>query len=73
MAFDTRIRKAPAGSFLIVKIFGYAAQPLAKSLAQAGGAEIVQPEGFAVTGREDPLQTASWSGDSLGAADLAKA
>ncbi len=57
-AFDTRIPSQGASWFLslIVKIFGYAAQPLAKSLAQAGGAEIVQPEGFAVTGREGPLQ-----------------
>jgi flavodoxin len=57
-AFDTRIPSQGANWFvsLIVKLIGYAAQPLAKSLAQKGGVPIVQPEGFNVTGKEGPLQ-----------------
>lgn len=57
-AFDTRVPSEGANWFvsLIVKLFGYAAQPLAKSLEGKGGVQIIAPEGFAVTGREGPLK-----------------
>ena len=57
-AFDTRIPTDGANWFvnLIVKFFGYAAQPLAKSLTDKGGTQVIQPQGFIVTGREGPLK-----------------
>lgn len=59
-AFDTRISEAEinAGPFFLkylVKMFGYAAKPLAASLLKAGGVQPVQPEGFLVHGTEGPL------------------
>jgi flavodoxin len=59
-AFDTRIgeREINAGPFFLkylVRIFGYAAKPLASSLLKAGGLQPLQPEGFLVHGTEGPL------------------
>jgi flavodoxin I len=59
-AFDTRIGESEinAGPFFLkylIRIFGYAAKPLASSLLKAGGLQPVQPEGFLVYGTEGPL------------------
>lgn len=60
-AFDTRL------STKWVKIFGYAAGKIARSLEKLGGTLIVSPEGFFVKGKEGPLEegelerAASWA------------
>ena len=58
-AFDTRftvaeIEKAKILAFL-VKIFGYAAEPIADRLQKKGGELAVPPEAFYVSGTEGPL------------------
>ena len=58
-AFDTRILPGDTGSAVLrffVKIFGYAAQPMANRLQQKGGQLVVPAEGFIVKGTEGPLQ-----------------
>ena len=58
-AFDTRIAPEDTGSRLLsvlVRFFGYAAEPMAKRLRQKGGAQALSPEGFIVTGKEGPLR-----------------
>jgi flavodoxin I len=58
-AFDTRISTADANSgFLkfLVKLFGYAAEPLAAKLQKKGGTPAAPPEGFFVGGTEGPLK-----------------
>jgi flavodoxin len=58
-AFDTRIAPEDTGSRLLsvlVRLFGYAAEPMAKRLRQKGGAQALSPEGFIVTGKEGPLR-----------------
>ena len=58
-AFDTRISVVEANSnFLrvMVKLFGYAAKPIADKLIKKGGALVVTPEGFIVEGSEGPLK-----------------
>ena len=59
-AFDTRIapteiEKVRILAFL-VKIFGYAAKPIADRLEKKGGQLAVSPEGFCVGGTKGPLQ-----------------
>ena len=58
-AFDTRITEAEIERIRIlafmVRLFGYAAEPMAKRLEQKGGAVAVPPEGFYVGGTEGPL------------------
>ena len=57
-AFDTRADLQEVNSrFLniMVKFFGYAADPISKRLAQKGGRVIQPPEGFFVKGTEGPL------------------
>ncbi len=56
-AFDTRVTKEEFGPILAVlpAVFGYAAEPIAKQLKRAGGAEITFPMGFYVHGKEGPL------------------
>ena len=58
-AFDTRmtLQDVKKNKFLalMVKIFGYAAEKIAKQLVHLGGKEIVSPQGFFVTGMEGPL------------------
>ena len=49
-AFDTRM----AGRF--VKMFGFAAEKIAKNLEARGGNLISPPEGFIVKGRKGPLK-----------------
>ncbi len=58
-AFDTRVDEDDINSSFLrfmLKAFGYAAKPLAKSLKRKGGTEVVQPEGFFVNDTEGPLK-----------------
>lgn len=58
-AFDTRMDvKEVNNKFLtfMERIFGYAAEPIAKSLAQKGAEPLGQPQGFFVKGSEGPLR-----------------
>lgn len=58
-AFDTRINPEDTNSaFLkfLVKIFGYAAQPISNHLKKKGGEQALAPEGFYVKGTEGPLK-----------------
>ena len=70
-AFDTRVEveKAPAILKVLVKLFGYAAEPLAAKLRKKGGQEALPPAGFIVGGTEGPLQ----EGELERAAEWAKA
>jgi flavodoxin len=59
-AFDTRItetaiEEAPAVLSFFVKLFGYAAKPIADRLQKKGGDLVAPPEGFYVGGTEGPL------------------
>jgi flavodoxin len=58
-AFDTRIPESQIEEIRIlaffVRIFGYAAEPIAKKLEKKGGELAVPPEGFYVGGTEGPL------------------
>lgn len=81
-AFDTRLGMEDMPSRILppfVKIFGYAAVPLANSLVSKGGKLAAPPEGFLVKGMEGPLKdgelerAANWArqliqpgGDDLG-------
>jgi flavodoxin len=58
-AFDTRIALSDVDSTLLnfmVKLFGYAAQPIADRLTKKGGDLALSPEGFFVKGSEGPLK-----------------
>ena len=60
-AFDTRvteeeIAKRPWILRKMVKIFGYAAKPIADMLVKKGGTLVADPEGFFVEGNEGPLK-----------------
>ena len=58
-AFDTRMpmdEKAPGVLRVLVKVFGYAAEPIASILTKIGGEQVAQPEGFFVEGSEGPLR-----------------
>ncbi len=48
-AFDTRLKTK------LVKIFGYAANGIAKNLEQMGANLVLPPEGFLVKGKKGPL------------------
>jgi flavodoxin len=72
-AFDTRftveeIEKVRILAFF-VRIFGYAAEPIAKRLVKKGGELATDPEGFYVDGTEGPLRegelqrAARWAGE----------
>ncbi len=57
-AFDTRIAVEEVDSAILhflVKIFGYAAEPMSKKLIKKGGNAGMPPEGFFVEGTEGPL------------------
>lgn len=58
-AFDTRIPPDQIGKNAIlrffVRIFGYAAEPIAKRLQRKGGKLVVPAEGFYVEDTEGPL------------------
>jgi len=58
-AFDTRIAVEETGPrflALLVKVFGYAAEPIAARLEKKGGTHAASPEGFIVEGTEGPLR-----------------
>lgn len=58
-AFDTRISMDDVDSPILppmVKLFGYAAEPIAKRLKRKGGDVALPPEGFFVNGTEGPLK-----------------
>jgi flavodoxin len=58
-AFDTRVALSDVDSRVLpvfVKIFGYAAQPIADRLTKKGGKLSLPPEGFFVQGSEGPLK-----------------
>jgi len=58
-AFDTRADLETVHSALLsfmVKIFGYAAEPIAASLVKKGGVQAAAPAGFLVLGTEGPLK-----------------
>jgi len=70
-AFDTRIALSDIDSRILpvfVKVFGYAAKPIADGLTKKGGELIIPPEGFFVKGSEGPLK----DGELERAADWAK-
>lgn len=57
-AFDTRVDIAAENNrFLsfLVKLFGYAAEPIAKLLEKKGGEAAAEPAGFFVGGTEGPI------------------
>jgi flavodoxin len=58
-AFDTRITESQVAEVRIlaffVRLFGYAAKPIADRLTKKGGELAVPPEGFYVSGTEGPL------------------
>jgi flavodoxin len=58
-AFDTRIDPADVKSRILpplVKLFGYAAEPLAQQLRKLGGSDAAPPAGFYVQDSEGPLK-----------------
>ncbi len=70
-AFDTRISTADINSRLLnvlVKLFGYAAKPIADKLEKKGGGLVIPPEGFFVKDSEGPLK----DGELKRATDWAK-
>ncbi len=70
-AFDTRVNAAEIKSWMLnafVKLFGYAAKPIADKLKKRGGNLIIPPEGFYVNNSEGPLK----DGELERAADWAK-
>ena len=57
--FDTRVDVKEVDSRVLpvfVKMFGYAAEPIAEILTKRGGAQVIAPEGFYVLGTEGPLK-----------------
>ncbi len=58
-AFDTRLTESNIAKIKVldffVKIFGYAAKPIADALLKKGGELVVPPEGFYVADTQGPL------------------
>lgn len=70
-AFDTRITLDDAKPGILrffIKLFGWAAEPIADRLRKKGGELIAPPEGFAVKDSEGPLK----EGELERAADWAR-
>lgn len=71
-AFDTRFTESEINKVRIlaffVRIFGYAAKPIANRLEKKGGERVITPEGFYVGDTEGPLL----EGELERAADWAK-
>jgi flavodoxin len=58
-AFDTRMDPDDVGNIILkfmVKIFGFAAEPIAKALEKKGGLPVGEPAGFIVLDSEGPLR-----------------
>ena len=75
-AFDTRVDVAKVGNrFLtfMVRLFGYAAEPIEKALVRAGGEKAGPAAGFIVEDKEGPLREGetdrarAWARGLLGA------
>jgi flavodoxin len=73
-AFDTRLSPVDVNSRVLnimVRLFGYAAKPIADKLEKKGGILIAPPEGFLVKGSEGPLKegelerAAAWAGSIM--------
>jgi flavodoxin len=73
-AFDTRMDVAKVGSRVLsvmVRFFGYAAEPIAAKLRKKGGQEALAAAGFIVEDSEGPLRegelerAAEWAGEML--------
>ena len=71
-AFDTRADMNDVNSRTLtafVKLFGYAAEPIANSLTKRGGTLVVPAEGFFIKDKEGPLKdgelqrTTAWECD----------
>jgi flavodoxin len=57
--FDTRMDVDEVDNKVLTfleKIFGYAAEPISKTLVQKGGRQIIPPAGFIVKASEGPLR-----------------
>lgn len=57
--FDTRMDVDEVDNKVLTfmeKIFGYAAEPIAKTLVQKGGRQVIPPAGFIVKASEGPLR-----------------
>ena len=57
--FDTRMDVDEVDNKVLIfmeKIFGYAAEPIAKTLVQKGGRQVIPPAGFIVKASEGPLR-----------------
>lgn len=70
-AFDTRVSVSDVGSRILtvmVRWFGYAAEPIARRLQKKRGELIAPPAGFVVEGTEGPLR----AGELERAADWAR-
>jgi len=74
-AFDTRFSVEDTNSRILrflVKLFGYAAEPIANRLRKKGGEPVVAPEGFFVEDTEGPLtegeleRAAEWARQVVG-------
>jgi len=74
-AFDTRMDPEGVGNPILkfmAGIFGYAAEPIAKSLVKKGGALVGEPAGFIVLGSKGPLRdgelerAAEWAKSLMG-------
>jgi hypothetical protein len=67
------VQTAPDILRFSIKLFGYAAKPMAEALTRKGGALAMPPEGFLVNGTEGPLQegelerAAEWARRSMAA------
>ena len=76
-AFDTRITEEEIARIKIlaffVKLFGYAAEPIAGRLQKKGGELGIPPEGFYVAGTEGPLLDSELERAAQWAQELAKA
>jgi len=73
-AFDTRISVEDTGSAILsffVKIFGYAAKPIADRLQKKGGELAKPPEGFYVADTEGPMKEGELERAAQWAAELA--
>ncbi len=57
-AFDTRfaLDDQKLGLRMLMRVIGYAAPKIITLLKAKGGKDIVEPEGFIVTGKEGPLK-----------------
>jgi flavodoxin len=58
-AFDTRAvigDKTPGLLKILVKLFGYAAEPISRKLVRKGGIQVLKPAGFFVLETEGPLK-----------------